>query len=263
MPLFEPPFQGGITNQGNTAGTAGVVGGSLYFAGGNNVTLSQSVNGASATISVHGAAGGGGGVIDRQFHEILEGEFITNCASVTAGSFSNRPIMIPFWIDGGNLSAKTVRVFMSCVGGTPNFTMGAGFYSMANSTLLSLGASATQSYSAGGSATFSGVRAYQITGMSNFALTEGRWVLGLLMSGSAPAAVNFALQGGQTGLNIAGTVNPGVNQTVGTATSAHIVPWWGVYSVTSGGFPNSIARSQVAGGATAHQADVYAMIAEM
>lgn len=45
----------GISNLGNTAGTSGVVSANqvrVLFAGGNNVTLSQSTNGASATITI-------------------------------------------------------------------------------------------------------------------------------------------------------------------------------------------------------------------
>lgn len=48
---------GGISNLGNTSGTSGIASGAqmrLLFAGGNNVTLSQSVNGASATITISG-----------------------------------------------------------------------------------------------------------------------------------------------------------------------------------------------------------------
>lgn len=47
----------GISNLGNTSGTSGIASGSavrLLLAGGNNVTLSQSVNGASATITISG-----------------------------------------------------------------------------------------------------------------------------------------------------------------------------------------------------------------
>lgn len=49
----------GISNLGNTAGTSGIASGAnvrFLLAGGNNVTLSQSVNGASGTVSI--AAGG-------------------------------------------------------------------------------------------------------------------------------------------------------------------------------------------------------------
>lgn len=54
----------GISNLGNTSGTSGVVSAGqvqMVFAGGNNITLSQSLNGASGTITISGAAGGGAG----------------------------------------------------------------------------------------------------------------------------------------------------------------------------------------------------------
>jgi hypothetical protein len=47
----------GISNLGNTAGTSGVVSGTgirVVFAGGNNITLSQSINASSATITISG-----------------------------------------------------------------------------------------------------------------------------------------------------------------------------------------------------------------
>ncbi|TAH34089.1 S-layer family protein [Candidatus Saccharibacteria bacterium] len=52
-----PSFSGGMSNLGNTSGSTGTVTNGLYFAGGNNITLSQSTNGASAaTITVSAAA---------------------------------------------------------------------------------------------------------------------------------------------------------------------------------------------------------------
>jgi hypothetical protein len=45
----------GMSNLGNTSGTTGVISGSalqMVFAGGNNITLSQSINGSSATITI-------------------------------------------------------------------------------------------------------------------------------------------------------------------------------------------------------------------
>lgn len=48
----------GVSNLGNTAGTSGIASGGqvrLVLAGGNNVTLSQSLNGASATITISAA----------------------------------------------------------------------------------------------------------------------------------------------------------------------------------------------------------------
>ena len=54
-------FTGGVSNVGNTGGTTGMIASQLLFVGSNNITLSQSVNGNSATLSIFGGAGGGGG----------------------------------------------------------------------------------------------------------------------------------------------------------------------------------------------------------
>ncbi len=47
-------FSAGMSNLGNTAGTSGSVSGQLVLVGSNNISLSQSVNGASATLSLIG-----------------------------------------------------------------------------------------------------------------------------------------------------------------------------------------------------------------
>ena len=47
----------GMSTGGNTLGTTGLVGNQLILMGGNNITLSQSVNGQSASLTVVGAAG--------------------------------------------------------------------------------------------------------------------------------------------------------------------------------------------------------------
>lgn len=49
-------FSAGMSNIANSAGTSGTVGGRVVYVGGNNITLSQSVNGQSATVSFVGAA---------------------------------------------------------------------------------------------------------------------------------------------------------------------------------------------------------------
>lgn len=60
------PFQiggliGGVSTGGNTDGTTGTVGGQIVFVGSDNITLSQSVSGQYATISISGGGGGTGG----------------------------------------------------------------------------------------------------------------------------------------------------------------------------------------------------------
>lgn len=49
------PNRFGMSNIGNTSGTTGTVGNGIVFAGGNNVTLSQSINNQSATVSISAA----------------------------------------------------------------------------------------------------------------------------------------------------------------------------------------------------------------
>lgn len=55
-------FSGGVSTAGNTSGVTGTVGSQLVFVGSNNLTLSQSTNGASATITISGPTGGGAGM---------------------------------------------------------------------------------------------------------------------------------------------------------------------------------------------------------
>lgn len=52
----------GMSNLGNTSGTSGTINRGVIFVGGNNVTLSQSINASSATITISAGAGGGGGI---------------------------------------------------------------------------------------------------------------------------------------------------------------------------------------------------------
>jgi hypothetical protein len=53
-------YSAGVSNLGNTAGTTGMASDRLVLVGGNNITLSQSLLGGSATVTIDGAAGGGG-----------------------------------------------------------------------------------------------------------------------------------------------------------------------------------------------------------
>jgi outer membrane protein OmpA-like peptidoglycan-associated protein len=54
----------GISTQGNTSGTTGILSnGNLVLVGGNNITLSQATGAGGNTITISGAAGGGGGGI--------------------------------------------------------------------------------------------------------------------------------------------------------------------------------------------------------
>lgn len=294
------------TAGGVTGGTSGYASGAQVkydFFAGSNITMSQSVNGASGSLSVFGPAAGAAninfsagttsnnlgsvvfsnsngvsfglngstitasvaGVIDRQFHEIIEGENLVGCASLTGASFSKRPIFVPFWLDGQSLSCKTVRYYASRPAGTTlNMSAHLGFYSMSNSTRIDLVSSTSHAYSLTASVDWSGIRVFEFTGLSNLTLSEGRWIMGLYFSGSnnSTAVANLVLMGGAT-FAPAGSVLPGTNSTGATNTSNHLVPFWGVYSNTTGALPATVGRTEIAGAGSDKQADVYALIAEI
>lgn len=52
MSEYGPGLKGGVSTGGNTAGTTGMVGGQLVFAGGANITLSASRSGGRETVSI-------------------------------------------------------------------------------------------------------------------------------------------------------------------------------------------------------------------
>jgi hypothetical protein len=238
---------------------------------------SSTYNGASLNFSFsNGLSGGWSGssivlkgptVVDRQYHEIIQGEIITNCCSITGASFSKRPIFIPFWIDGNGLSLKSVQFWGSRSSGTSlNMTAGLGMYSMANSTQLTLVSSVTQAYSLTTSAQWSGLRVYQFNGLSDMTLSEGRWIAALYFSGSnnSTAVMDLILQGGQTMPGVNGYVYAGTNSSGATSGTSHWMPFWGVYASTTAAFPASVHRSQISGqGSNNVNADIYMMIKEI
>jgi hypothetical protein len=106
----------GLSDLGNTLGTSGLVSNHLVLAGGNNITLSGSVNGQSATITISGAAGGG------NFSAGLTN--IGNTAGDT-GLVGSRLVLA-----GGNnitLSGSTDGQSITITVSAPNLGAGAGF----------------------------------------------------------------------------------------------------------------------------------------
>lgn len=57
--LGPPSFSAGVSTVGNSSGDTGITGSRLVFAGGNNITLSQSTNASGGTITVSGPNVGG------------------------------------------------------------------------------------------------------------------------------------------------------------------------------------------------------------
>ena len=79
----------GVSNLGNTSGTSGVLSGSAVrylFAGGNNVTLSQSINGVSGTVTISAASQS---VQTQNMHNVtLAGNTAGALAHVSSGTLT-------------------------------------------------------------------------------------------------------------------------------------------------------------------------------
>ncbi len=79
-------FSAGASTGGNTAGDTGMFSQRLVLAGGNNITLSGSSNGGSATLSIVGGAGGGGVAISAGTQSVSTGTVVySNSNNITFG----------------------------------------------------------------------------------------------------------------------------------------------------------------------------------
>jgi hypothetical protein len=211
------------------------------------------------------ATAGGGAAPNRNICEIIPGEYLTRVANISASQFSNRPIFNPFWLDGNGLVASTVRFIMSWATNTtpPVMTYGAALYSMNNTTQLTLINSTTHTvnYATSQSASYSGIRAWDVTGLTN-SLSEGRYVLALYFSFGNTTNGNASLYGASNWPNIAGWIL-GDSSTAATNNTLHLYPFQGRYSNTATGFPNSVNYTQIYGGRSQDALDYYAILKEI
>jgi hypothetical protein len=234
----------------------------LYGAGIVTVT----VNGGSITIS---ATAGGGAAPERRYIELMQGERITSIRAMTETAGTNRPIFIPFWIDGTGIQPQSIRLFFSGSSSsnrTLQCTLRAGLYSLANSTQLSLfgSASAGVAISSASGSWYHGFRWWDITGITGTMSNEGRWVLAVHVSNAANNISNNPLTwwGAENMPVISGGFMGGVTQATSTNGSNNILPFWGVYSTTTNAFPATVAHTQVYGGNSASLYDLYGIIKE-
>lgn len=248
-------FLAGVSNLGNTLGTSGTVSQQVVLVGGDYVTLSQSVNGQSATVTISA-----GQNLRSFYYNIDPGMVNAGVVSLTGASQSRRPIFWPLWVPG-SIQARSIEFWGSRPAGTSlNMTHGIAFYGVSNSTALTLVSSLTEAVSLTTSAQFSGVRVYQFVGLSNLTLTPGRYVAAYLISGSnsSTAVANLVMMGANTVINVVGSVFSGTNTTAASNDTNFVVPFWGVLSATSDGFPGTVGASDILGGATnARQVQPY------
>jgi hypothetical protein len=239
----------GISTLGNTSGTSGLVSNQMVFVGGNNVTLSQSINGQSATLTIS-AGGGGGGGFSIPYFEVFPRVSLSNVSNMTATLITQRPILIPFQLIG-SLTHNFMDIEVSrATSGSNAFTMQAAIYTFVNSTQISRLASLQNVFSNTDTANISGIRRIRLTGWETVGttLTPGQYVMMLYNSATATASMNYSYRGGMTASPDVGVIGGGTD-VLTTATSAMsnggFRLWHGLWSTTTASPPGSIALSNV------------------
>jgi hypothetical protein len=243
------PVNIGMSTNGNTAGTTGTFdgGGLQYiFAGGNNITLSQSANGSSVTLSINGAAGGGGGGTLSgydPFHygaESVAGQqgagtlFIQPIKNTPTFQFDRVGMMIQFSNASNSSNSATLSASV-------------GIYTK-NVSSLSLLTSASKSYgltasgTAGSYSLYGGIKLLTV-GLTE-TLTGGDYWMGIWSRTSANA-------GGQTfNQMLASQPNSSYSGIFGVASNAtdQVYLGQGRYSVSfTTAMPSSIGFTQIQG----------------
>jgi hypothetical protein len=253
-----------ISVGGNTAGNTSAGAGSLMLAGGPNITLSGATAAGGMTLSVSAGAGGAATFNTPRFVEVngpLGG--LTAAVSFRQTNASNRLMLQPFVVLG-TMSVNTVNLFaVRSAAVSLVMTANLGFYTAVNATSLALISSTANAFSQTNSNSFSGTRVYQLTGLSNLTLSQGRYWMGLNWAATGTAVVDMVLLGGTTTPTPIGFVLAGTDSTAATANSALYVPFSGVYSATTNGAPANIGASDMFGGAGSnHNFAYYAAIRE-
>jgi hypothetical protein len=229
----------GISNLGNTSGTSGVASGGqvrLILAGGNNVTLSQSVNGASATITI------------SAFNQTVGSDSIgmSNIGNTSGTTGMASGDQVRFVFAGGNnitLSQSINGASGTITISAPNLGGGAGFsagVSTGGNTAGSTGVTGTQ---------------YVFVGTGPISLSQSTGAAGGTLSINAPATSSLS-----AGNNI--TITPNVSTisiigpnmlSVGMSNIGNTSGTTGLFSnqvILVGGNNITLSQSTGAGGAT-------------
>lgn len=262
----------GISNLGNTSGTSGVITGSnlqLAFAGGNNVTLSQSINASSATITISAGAGGGaaptGSYFDNMFQQnsvqgISYSTLQTGSSGIVGGRLLLQPLapgneLFPYDMTASTmlLNFSNNSTSTSAISAAHSSTWYLGIYTRVNSTQLSLLNSVSTSYSmsanAGNSASYRGARwlsFHSSLWSSAPAFQEGsRYFFGLLALTGGAFYSSHSIAGMHLGQSIQ---RSGFMATAASSNTSFNAwhPFMGVHATTNhAGLPASIANSQI------------------
>ncbi len=247
---YTVPSVAGLLSAVNvSAGTTSNNLSALTFGDANGVSFG--LDGSTITASL--APGGGGGATWQDWDNAKVIQSMNLISNITATIFSRgRPLLVPIEMDG-HLAWNKARIIMSrATSGSNAFTIGLGIYSFANSSQLSLMGSLTNAFSNTATASVSGIRVFELSGIGTGAssLTPGHYIAALMFSalGDSTASMNYSLRGGVTAAPPVGMIRPGSDSNI-TATSAlrtlGFRQFRGFWSTTTANPPDSIGLTQM------------------
>lgn len=190
---------------------------------------------------------------------------------INATALSKTPFFTPFFMEGSMSGVRSFNFYASRGTGTSlNLTGGIAFYSLSNSTKLNMLSSESFAMSVTTSAAWSGLREYNIalSSLTNMALTNGQWYLGMYLNGSndSSAVMNLLLMGATSNVsNLVGSVFAGTNSTGATNNTNQFFPMNGSFSSTLAAnvqFPASVGQSDVSGSGAANAPLIYFQLAQ-
>jgi len=232
----------GITNLGNSAGTSGMVSSQMVFVGGNNITLSGSVNGQSATISFVG--GGGGGLVVSEYaaypdHEWVVGQIGSNSVHVQPYPV-DKEVRHSYLLLGQHFTAT------SNSSGSFTVSYHVGLYTLNGSTLSLLSSTsssmgATMSGTVGSYSWYAGPRNFVIPWTNT--ISAGRYWLAVLSRTSASPAGMTLSQMLRTQPN---SVFSGYFGQA-SATSRQLSAFLGIVGTTTTALPAAISSNHIIG----------------
>ena len=254
-------FTAGMSNVGNTSGTTGVADRRLVFAGGNNITISQSLDAAnsSGTITIS-AFNQTVPVLSRFANFPLDGQV---GAGTNHGLLYLSPMLDYPWVFPGNMTFSTMlfnvtasHTNTSASTDAHSYTMNIGIYTVSGTSTLNMlyqasttfgGAAASDMSSKYHGGRFLTLNSSQFSNSATNATTPsfnhgGLYYLGLIVrSGGTNIPMTIKNLAIIQGLQMSGTVGTSMV----TATSMNIFPFMGGLSVTTAALPVSIHRSDI------------------
>jgi hypothetical protein len=202
------------------------------------------------TLSLAAAAPGAAAAVSQYgFAPVFYGANMGLITNVTGTAVSLRCLYFPFFVPG-QLTCQELMWYMSrATSGSDLFTIRHGIYSFSNSSRIVSLSTTSAVYSAGNTASNSGIRIWELT-PAQTTLSPGNYVLALHFSAANTVSMNYSIMGHST-LNWApaGVIHPGTDQqTVSSnATSHQLLNFWGRHSVTQSAMPGTVDLNQLWG----------------